>query len=195
MSGAELYFGGSFDPIHLGHLFAASEAAAETGAGSVLFVPTGQNPLKQQHDGAPAADRLEMVRAAVAGDDRFRVSDIELHSREPSYTIDTIRRLIDRGELVERPGMIIGDDLIPELPRWREVEQLLTLVRLVLVTRHGVEPSQLPAAAGADYVVVPNPAMPISSTAVRDRLRHRRSVRYLVPDSVYDFIRRTGIYD
>jgi len=191
---AELYFGGSFDPIHMGHLFAAQEAADAVGAQRVLFVPTGRNPLKPDNHSAAPEHRLAMVRRAIEGNSRFLVHDIELEEKGASYTERTVRALVDRGTLVPRPGLIIGDDLVAELHRWRNVDALMAMVRLVLVTRHGVDLSALPVSAAQDVVVVRNPEIPVSSSAVRDRLREGRSVRYLVPEHVYEYIREHRLY-
>ncbi|MFO8043144.1 MAG: nicotinate-nucleotide adenylyltransferase [Alkalispirochaeta sp.] len=194
MSAAELFFGGSFDPIHLGHLFAAQEAATEVGASSVMVVPTGRNPLKPDATAASAAHRLEMVRQATADNPLFTVSDIEVTREEASYTEATVRALIATGGLVPRPGMIIGDDLLRELSRWRNYRSLLSMVRLVVVSRHGIDAEAFPPEAAPDTVVLENPEIPVSSSTVRSRLRHGRSVRYLVPDTVYEYINRNQLY-
>jgi len=199
VSAAEVFFGGSFDPIHLGHLFVAQEAAEAVAASTVLFVPTGRNPLKPGSAGASATDRLEMVRRAVVHNESFAVSDVEVGSvnyegAEPSYTEATVRTLIDAGTLVSRPALIIGDDLLLELPRWRNYKALLAEVRLIVVTRHGVDRSALPPEAAADTLILENPEIPVSSTTVRSRLQQGRSVRYLVPDSVYEYINTHQLY-
>lgn len=194
MTAAELYFGGSFDPIHHGHLFAAEEAVRATGSASILFVPTGRNPLKESGAVVSPRDRLAMVERAIHGNDRFRVSEFELRNPGASYTLETIERLVESGELVERPGLVIGDDLLPELPRWHRVEELLKRVRLVVITRHGSENLHPPREAAADAIFVTNVEVPVSSRGVRARLREGLSVRYLVPEAVYEYIRDNRLY-
>lgn len=199
MSAAEMFFGGSFDPIHLGHLFAAQEAATVVGASKVLLVPTGRNPLKPEASSASAEDRLEMARRAVTNNETFSVSDVEVLGStavgaDPSYTEATVHTLINTGALIPRPSLIIGDDLLPELPRWRNYRSLLEVVRLVVVTRGGVDRSILPPEAGSDTCIVENPEIPVSSTTVRSRLQQGRSVRYLVPDAVYEYINTHQLY-
>jgi nicotinate-nucleotide adenylyltransferase len=191
---ADLYFGGSFDPIHHGHLFAAEEALRATGSAALLFVPTGRNPLKEGAAVVSPEDRLAMVERAIRGNERFRVSEFELRNAEASYTLDTVDRLVRDGELVERPGLVIGDDLLPELPRWHRIEELLRRVRLVVISRHGVAEVRLPADAAADAVFVTNVVVPVSSRDVRSRLREGLSVRYLVPEAVYEYIRDRRLY-
>ncbi|MFW5693729.1 MAG: nicotinate (nicotinamide) nucleotide adenylyltransferase [Alkalispirochaeta sp.] len=199
MSGAEVFFGGSFDPVHLGHLFAAQEAATAVGASRVLVVPTARNPLKQERSAVSVEHRLEMVRRAVADNDMFVVSEVEIAaasgtSGEPSYTEATVRTLIETGMLVSRPAMIIGDDLLAELPRWKNYQALLSAVRLIVVSRYGVDRSTLPADAASDTLILENPEIPVSSSTVRSRLRQGRSVRYLVPDAVYEYINTHQLY-
>jgi nicotinate-nucleotide adenylyltransferase len=191
---AEVFFGGSFDPIHFGHLFAAQEAATAVGASSVLVVPTGKNPLKPHVSAASPEDRVEMARRATANNALFAVHTAEVTAEEPSYTEATVRTLIGDGSLVARPVMIIGDDLLTELPRWRNYQSLLSLVRLVVVSRHGVDLELIPREAAPDTLVLENPEIPVSSSTVRSRLRQGRSVRYLVPDAVYEYIDAKRLY-
>jgi nicotinate-nucleotide adenylyltransferase len=194
VTAADLYFGGSFDPIHQGHLFAAEEALRVTGATVVLFVPTGQNPLKGGVSAVSPQDRFAMVERAIAGNDRFRASEFELRHPGVSYTFESIDRLVRNGELVERPGLVIGDDLLPELPLWHRIEELLRRVRLVVISRTESGAAQLPSGAAADSIVVPNVEVPVSSRGVRSRLREGLSVRYLVPEAVYEYIRDHQLY-
>jgi nicotinate-nucleotide adenylyltransferase len=194
VTAAELYFGGSFDPIHHGHLFAAEEAVRATGAALILFVPTGRNPLKESGAVVSPRDRLAMVERAIHGNDRFRVSEFELRNPGASYTLETIERLVGAGELVDRPGLVIGDDLLAELPRWKRIDELLQRVRLVVMTRHGAGNASLPGGAAADSIFVTNLEVPVSSRGVRARLREGLSVSYLVPEAVYEYIRDKRLY-
>lgn len=192
----DLYFGGSFDPPHLGHLYAAQEALDRGGFRHVLFVPTGANPLKGAVEGASGADRLEMVRRAISGNEAFALSEAEIHTERPSYTVETIERLIASGDLGgrdgSRPGLMIGDDLLDQLHRWRDIERLFSIVRLVVVRRSAAV--EIPAVLPRDALFVDTAPVPISSREIRQRLREGASIRYLVPDSVYEYIEHTGIY-
>lgn len=204
--GADLYVGGSFDPPHLGHLYAAQEALDRGGFGRALFVPTGRNPLKETPGGASPGDRLEMLRRAIALNDAFAISEAEIDRVEPSFTIDTVERLLADGELREaseraaagvrpvdpRPGLMIGDDLLDQLDQWREIDRLLRMVRLVVVARNGFD--VLPAIIPKDALLIDNVPVPISSAEIRRRLREGSSIRYLVPDGVYEYIQRNRIY-
>ena len=191
---AEVFFGGTFDPIHIGHLFVAEQARIALGAASVLFVPTGRNPLKEELSGASARARVDMVRLATGGNRAFRVSTAEIERDGPSYTVDTVRALIASGALCRRPGLIIGDDLVAQLPQWKDPQRLFATARLVVVTRHVVEVERLSNIVPPDALVIGNPSIPVSSSDVRERLRENRSVRYLVPDAVYEYIRDHSLY-
>ena len=186
----EIFYGGSFDPIHIGHLMVASEVCDSLACRTLLFVPAGQNPLKTVGPLASASDRLAMVSAAIERDHRFSVSSIEIKRDGPSRTFDTVRRLVETGRLIKRPWLIVGDELIKDLPRWYRSEDLLSTVRLAVVSREGIPIDRLPA----DGKVVGNPRFEVSSKAIRERLREGRSIRYLVPDGVYDYIREHTLY-
>lgn len=193
---ADLYVGGSFDPPHLGHLYAAQEALHRGGFTRALFVPTGRNPLKKNREGTAPEDRLEMLRRAVAGNDAFSLSEVEIHSRDVSYTVDTIHHLITTGQLAGldggRPGMMIGDDLLEQLPRWREVTKLLSIVSLVVVARDAA--FTVPEIVPPEAMIIRNLPIPISSREIRQRLREGAPIRYLVPDGVYEYIEQKHLY-
>lgn len=190
----DLFFGGSFDPVHIGHLFAAEEARLRTGAHRVLFVPTGKNPLKPGAAVASGEARRFMLERALAGNDSFELCDVELHDEGPHFTVNTVSGLIESGTLAPDAGLVIGDDLLSELDRWRGWEQLLRLVRLVVLARDGFRRSDIPAPAQDRAIVLDDLTVPVSSTAVRTRLREGRSVRYLVPEGVFDFIHEHALY-
>lgn len=198
-----LVFGGTFDPIHHGHLIVARHVAETVRARRVLLVPAAANPLK---GGAVATgpQRLEMCRLAVGDDPLFDVSDVEITRQPPSYTIDTIETLRRLG--IENPGLLIGADSLAELPRWHHVEDLLAAVRLVVCPRPPQTAQaitddlerlagELPnSAAAIDSAVVPGPLIDISATEIRKRVHKGQSVRYLIPDAVLAFIEKTGLY-
>ncbi|HEX8904837.1 MAG TPA: nicotinate-nucleotide adenylyltransferase [Longimicrobiaceae bacterium] len=183
-------FGGTFDPPHLGHLAAASDAAQALGLDRVLWVPAAVHPFKRGEVAAPPAMRLEMVRAAIAGDERFEACDLELRREGPSYTVLTLRELRER-----HPGaelfFLTGADNLAELPKWREPGEVVRLARLVVVSRRGEGvPAGLPYPATAVRVT----RLDISSTELRRRVAAGETIRYLVPGPVREIIERTGLY-
>jgi len=187
-------YGGTFDPVHLGHLRAAENAREAMSLDLVAFLPAAVPP----HRGAPlspAADRLEMARLATASHPRFEAWDAELRRPGPSYTVETVSSL-----LCERPGdsfvLVVGADTWPEIATWREPERLLSLVEVAVVDRPGY-PTEEPVAPfpGARGVRrAEGPSLPVSATAIRERARQGRSVRYLVPDAVADYIVARRLY-
>ena len=182
-------FGGSFDPIHHGHLIVARSVAEALGLSEVRFMPARQQPLKRGGHGAPADHRARMVELAIAGEPAFRLEREELTRPGPSYTVDTLRAIAAR-----EPGadlvLLLGADAAQDLPRWHEGEQVVRLARLALFTRGG---SAAPAVPGS-WRTVPVPAIEISATAVRQRVAEGRSVKYWVPDAVADHIATHGLY-
>jgi nicotinate-nucleotide adenylyltransferase len=181
-------FGGTFDPPHLGHLVAAQEVHFRLGLDTVLWVPAAVPPHKASQTITPGPIRLEMVRAAIKGDNRFQASDMELRRVGPSYTVDTLRHLRD-----ERPDdemfLIVGADQLAELITWREPEAILELATLVGFARDGEAPA---APEGARIVAVPR--LDISSTEVRRRVGAGEPVGYLVHRDVEAIVGRERLY-
>ena len=182
-------FGGSFDPVHHGHLIAARAALEALGLDEVRFIPVGSQPFKPAGPVAPAADRVEMLRRAVAGEPRFVVDDVEVRRTGPSYTVETVQELQRR-----EPGrpfiLLAGADAAAGIPRWREAEALLRLVRVAVFARPGVavpEGSWISAS-------VPAPLLEISATDLRRRVAAGRSIRYYVPDAVATYVAERGLY-
>ncbi|MDF2834395.1 MAG: nadD [Paenibacillus sp.] len=187
--------GGTFDPIHIGHLIAAQTALEACGLDEVWFIPTASPPLKPSAPGADAYDRLEMVAAAIAGHERFRVLDIELRRGGVSYTIDTIKALRERHPN-HSFAYIIGSDRINDLPKWHRIGELAELVTFIGLARPGTtaRPELLPDELRGRIAFADMPAIGVSSTGLRERLASGRSIRYLVPDAVIALIRRHGWY-
>ncbi len=190
--------GGTFDPIHHGHLFSAAAAAAAVGLERVLLVPAAQSPFKPQAM-APATDRLAMARLVAAEDPLLEVSTVDLDRPPPSYTVDTLATLAARQPETDW-YLILGTDALQELLEWREPERLLDLCRVVAVSRPGY-PLELPLAAAARLgprvariTLVRMPLLEISSTDLRRRLAQGEPVRYLLPASVERYIRARGLY-
>jgi nicotinate-nucleotide adenylyltransferase len=193
-------FGGTFDPIHLGHLAAAEEAREQLGLVKVLFVPSGQPPHKPAAGLSAAAHRYAMTELAVAGNPHFAVSRVEIDRPGPSYTVDTLRLL--EGELPEAElYFITGADMLFELSSWKDPDVLLADYHFVAVTRPGWNLRELPPAVRALQAryrerlhIVAAPGVAVSSTELRRRLRRGRSVRYLIPAAVIDYIAAHRLY-
>jgi nicotinate-nucleotide adenylyltransferase len=186
--------GGTFDPIHLGHLRAAESVREALDLGEVAFVPAGVPP----HRAGPqtsALDRFAMVCLATAAHPGFTASDLELHRAGASYTVDTVAAL-----LTTRPGasvvLIVGSDAFAEIGTWKDRERLFALCSLAVVSRpgSGATAAWESAETGGRVSHVDGPGLAISATAVRQRVHRGLSVRYLVPDAVADHIAKRGLY-
>jgi nicotinate-nucleotide adenylyltransferase len=184
--------GGTFDPIHLGHLRAAENAREALALDEVVFVPSGSPP----HRTAPLSsglDRFAMVALATALHPAFVASDVELARGGPSYTADTLEEL-RRGRPGDALFLIVGSDTFPEMQTWKDPERLFALCTVAVADRPGAAAAVPRAGAAARVERVSGPGLAISATEVRQRVRERRSVRYLVPDGVADYIVKRGLY-
>jgi nicotinate-nucleotide adenylyltransferase len=180
--------GGSFNPVHHGHLIAATRAAEAVKLDRVLFVPAAVSPLKNGNDLAPDADRWAMLRLALRGNRLFEASDLELQRGGVSYTVDTLRELKRRTSA--SLYWIIGADAAQLLPRWKSIDEVRRLAAFIILPRPG---DSIPRKMPKDHIVKA-PLMEISSREIRDRVRRGLSVRYLVPDSVDRYLLRKGLY-
>lgn len=196
--GAIGVLGSAFNPPHLGHLALAQEAAWQLGLAEVVLVPTGQAPHKRIADDPGREARMEMTRRAAADDDRFSVSAMEVEREGPSYTYETLEALAEeRGdrELV----FVMGADAAVGLESWRQPERVVELASLAVARRAGVSDADVAAAMrglGCEgrATMLEMPQFGVSSSAVRERAKQGRPLRYLVPDAVADFIAERGIY-
>jgi nicotinate-nucleotide adenylyltransferase len=208
-------FGGTFDPIHLGHLHAARQVLERLGLARLLFVPAGAPPHKRNERLAPARLRCEWVRRAIEGDPRFGVDALEVERNGPSFSVDTLRTIGAR-VAPRLPGFVVGWDALAEMGTWREPEQILALAHLAVIARRGGPASSLARSfpeslAGAlefdasglfarhrrcaSWVRwVEIDALPISSTDVRARLAAGRSVRELLPATIEGAVVASGAY-
>lgn len=181
--------GGSFDPIHFGHLIVGRAVAESLGLEELRFLPTGEQPLKRGRHAAPVAHRVAMVAAAVAGEPGFALETLEAERPGPSYTVDTLRALRAR-EPGREFAVLLGADAVRDLGEWREAAALPELARLVAFARPGAPRPAHPLLAQ----VVEAPAVEISSTDIRRRVAAGRSIRYLVPEAVAEYVARHGLY-
>ena len=186
-------FGGTFDPIHRGHLAIAEAAADRFALDKVLFAPVGRQPLKVGvGGGAGFGDRLGMVRVACGGDGRFVATDVDGPRADggPNYTVDTLERL--RGEMPDAElYVLVGMDSFLDLPRWREPERLMELAEWIVVSRPGFE---LPAALPARVHLLDGVCEDVSATELRERLRSGDDCSELLPPLVLRYIREHHLY-
>jgi nicotinate-nucleotide adenylyltransferase len=190
--------GGAFNPPHIGHLVCAQEALLQLQLEKVLFVPVGQAPHREIEDDPGAGARLELVELAVAEDERFVASRIELDREGPSYTSDTLRELRSTAPKEEH-FLILGGDQAAGLPSWHEPEEVLSLATVAVVERVswtrnaiGIKIARLKGSERVRYLDMP--LIQVSSSAIRRRVAARRPIRYLVPDAVAAYIDANGLY-
>jgi len=187
--------GGTFDPVHLGHLVAAERAIEAAGLDEVRFMPTFRPPHKASRPGAAPEDRRAMVELAIQGNPRFRLEPIELDRGGTSYAVETAAALIDR-----EPGSdfvwIIGGDMVLYLPQWHRIEDVARRVTFLGLTRPGypVDREALPAFLQDRVTLADMPAFDVSSTDIRERRSRGLSIRYVVPEPVRAFIEERGLY-
>ncbi len=184
--------GGTFDPIHHGHLVAASEVASLFSLDEVVFVPTGEPWQKRQRGVSPAEDRYLMTVIATASNPTFQVSRVDVERRGPTYTIDTLSDLH-----AQRPDaelfFITGADALSQILSWRRADEVFALAHFVGVTRPGYELDDEHLPVGS-VTLVEVPAMAISSSDCRDRVSRGMPVWYLVPDGVVQYISKRNLY-
>ena len=193
-------FGGTFDPVHTGHLIVAQEAMARLRLDEILFVPAGRPWLKEGHELTDARHRLDMVELAVKGTPGFRVSGMEIERPGPSYTADTLKRLKkDRGSDTDL-YVIVGLDALNELDRWHKPGLVFELAVVVGKARPGAQQvdsdvlESVRKSASDEVVLIEGPVIDISGTDIRRRVSEGLPIRYLVPESVEAYIREHGLY-
>jgi nicotinate-nucleotide adenylyltransferase len=201
--GASGILGGTFDPPHLGHLAIAEDVRERLGLAGVLFVPAGSPPHKTDDVVSAATHRLRMVELAIAGNDAFGASRVELDRPGPSYSADTVEQL--RGDAVARGAddrfvMIVSGEALASLPTWHDPERLLRTCHIAVVDRPGFRTPGRPW-VGEHFpgledriLFVSGPALCHSSSDIRTRVAHGRSIRYLVPPAVADYIEEHRLY-
>ncbi|MGC4191868.1 MAG: nicotinate-nucleotide adenylyltransferase [Thermomicrobiales bacterium] len=190
-------FGGTFDPIHIGHLAVAERACDELGLDGVVFVPALLPPHKPHRIISPIHHRIAMLELAIQGNPRFSWSDVDMRPDEPSYTVSMLERMKQRYPDTEL-SFIVGEDSLHDFGTWHDPDRILDLTRLVVADRPGVDVDD------SVYSVVPRlrdrvvrfpaPLLEVSSTDLRRRVADGFSIRYLVPTAVFAYIRDHGLY-
>ena len=194
-------FGGSFDPIHNGHLHLAEEARCMAKLDQVLFIPTWVSPFKQDSSPASCKQRLDMVRIAISSNPGFAVSDMEIQREEVSYTADTLRRCKAMMGEETRLYFITGTDAFLSIEQWYQAEELLTRYSFIIGSRPGYREEDLDQVIrrvqtqyGTDIVKIEIPRLEISSSDIRQNIQRGKSVRYLLPDPLVHYIERHRLY-
>ena len=196
-------YGGSFNPIHVGHLVLAEQACERLCLDRAIFLPARLPPHKDPLELAPATHRVHMTRLAVAGNAKFSVSELELRRKGRSYTIDTVAAMRRRFGVKTEIFFLIGADTVGELPTWRKIRELVERCRFVPLSRPGVRLPKvedlapalgLKEARGIRKRMIRMPRLEICSSDIRRRIAEGRSIRYLVPDAVAEYIARHKLY-
>jgi nicotinate-nucleotide adenylyltransferase len=184
-----LYFG-SFNPIHIGHLIIANFVFNETDLTKIWFVVSPQNPFKQNNNLLNEFDRLHLVRLAIQDDNRMKASDVEFNLPKPSYTANTLTYLSEI-----KPdntfSIIMGSDSFQNINNWKNYESIVRNYPFYIYKRPGFE---IKETFGADIKILPSPLLEISATQIRDNIKNKKSIRYLVPESVREEIESRQLY-
>ena len=192
--------GGTFDPIHMGHLIIAEEIRGQLDLTEVLFIPAGEPWLKMNNSISLAEHRVQMVRLAIADESFFKLSTIEIERAGPSYTIDTITQLKGQIGAEDKLFFILGWDNLMQLPQWSEPSRLVQMCNLVAVPRVGYVPPDLNTLKAAitglsqSVIMLNTPQIEISSSEIRSRVARGLSIHHLVPEPVERYIRQHGLY-
>ena len=188
-------FGGTFDPIHTGHLIVAETVRSDFQLDRILFIPASRPPHKQGQTFAPSADRKYMVKQALKGNPFFKLSDVELRRGGESYTIETIR-WFQESKIWKKHifFLIIGADSLLEMTIWKNPDEILKSIRVLVLLRPGfdIQNSDKKYLDKVTMVSVPN--IDISSTKIRNRIRNNQTIRYWVPEAVERYIHTKGLY-
>jgi nicotinate-nucleotide adenylyltransferase len=183
-----LVLGGSFNPVHLGHLMLAEEVAAEFNYDDIVLVPSFLPPHKTLQGDPGPQHRLEMVRAAVRDDERYSVDDCEMLRGGPSFTIETLHHIAAKYKPTGQPGLVIGDDLAAGFASWRDPDGICSVANLIVAVRGGQYSLQFP------HLKAHNMLIPISSTDIRARIAAGKPWRRLVPPGAVEYIQAHGLY-
>lgn len=181
--------GGTFNPIHIGHLILAEEVREQLGLNKVIFVPANMPPHKDNSDILPAKERLSLIKLAINKNRYFTYSDVEIKRLGRSYTIDTVRFFKNKYSNDEL-YFITGSDLLKYLPEWKDLDEIIKMVKFIVATRPGYPLEKLPT-----YIhTIAIRAVDISAFEIRQCIKEEKSFRYLVPDTVFNYINKKGLY-
>lgn len=181
-------FGGTFDPPHFGHLLMANEVCFRLKLDEIWFLPNQQPPHKKKTSNTTNENRLQMLQRAIEGQPQFKIETVEFKRSGPSYTIDTLK-ILKKAYPGNEFYFIIGADMIEYLPNWHQIHELMDLVRFVGVKRPGyTEVTDFP------IIYVEAPLIDISSKMIRNRIQNKETIRYLLPETVIEYIKEHHLY-
>jgi len=183
--------GGSFNPIHIGHLILANTVLEELNLDEMIFVPCYIQPLKGDKDFASSTHRLEMVKLAIQSNPQFTLSDIEINRKGKSYTVDTLKFFKKK---YENLYFVIGADNIKDFHKWKEPDTILKIANLIVTNRGGINIQIPEKIRGKKIISCTIPQIEISSTMIREKIRNGQSIKYLVPEAVENYIIQNNLY-
>ncbi len=189
-------FGGVFDPVHLAHLIEAENAREHLKLDKVIFIPSGTPPIKNSDRLLDAEIRLHLVKLAIDGNPNFESSDIEVKNKTgKSYTVDTLLKLSEnfKGENVKL-YLIIGIDNFAQIRKWKEPEKIFTFSEVVVINRPGYDIREIKNEFSNRILFIPEPIIDISATDIRNRVKERRTIKYLVPEKIEKYILENKLY-
>ena len=186
--------GGTFDPIHLGHLLMAEIVRSDAGMDRVLFIPAGNPPHKRDNEITSPEDRFQMTKLAIQNHPYFDVSRIEIDRPGYTYTVETLKMLEGQNDGSKEYYILLGADAFAYVPHWREAEKVISQARFIVVQRPGYTVETLENLPEINFQTVFVPLMDISSTLIRERIKEGLSIRYMVPESVREYIETNGLY-
>lgn len=189
--------GGTFDPVHNGHLILGENFRLECQLDRVLFIPAATSPLKQTQQTTPPVHRLKMLELAIADNPAFSISTIEFDRKGVSYTLETLTALKKHADFKKDDlYLLIGSDNLQLLSKWRSPEKIMAACQLVVYPRPGYPVVQNPVLFSRDSIIeLPSPQIEISSTLIRNRRKNKQSIRYLLPSSVENYILKNKLYE
>ncbi len=186
-------FGGTFDPVHIGHLIIAESAMETAGLDRVVFLPAARPPHKTDEKLSPFEDRLAMTSMAVKSSSYFEVSDLESRRPEISYTVDTLETYV-KEHPDDRVFLILGADSLVNLTTWKNPNRLMELSRFIVYPRRGFDPEQADAVFRGHSILLTDPVVDVSASWIRERIRAGHCVRYWLPSGVYDYVTERQLY-
>ena len=186
--------GGSFNPIHMGHLFLADAVLAKLDYDRIILVPAFQSPFKLGAEGASASDRMAMLAASIPEDSRITIDDCEIEREGVSFTVDTLHDIIDRYQPTGKPGLILGDDLVPAFDSWKNPNEISDLADLIIARRLTEPENTAMEGFSYPYKALDNAIIDISSSMIRDKIKAAENWRYLVPQGARYIIEDRKMY-